>query len=327
MTEELLKVMHDDQLKSYRYLMGGDFENIPNKAAALSLLDNLPLMEKQMFSNWTMVADPNVLNRDWIFRGNFHECTFCFCEFDNIIFLGDFSSCEFDTCSFHNCVFGKGIGSEGFPVDFSYTYFTNCTVDDCIAINASFRSVGFIASKVFFNNVSICSFYRSDMWGNSVMKIGKAHDTIFTRMTVSDNSMFDIEEHDGCGLDTVCPETGEFIAYKKILTWSLSDWPSYDGVRQVIAKLIIPASAQRSSALSRKCRASEAVVAGFYECGTGEPLSDEYIKTHNFGSIHSMHFFYRLGEKVVPDSYDTNRWHECTNGIHFFMTFKEASNY
>lgn len=36
---------------------------------------------------------------------------------------------------------------------------------------------------------------------------------------------------------------------------------------------------------------------------------------------------YRLGETVKPDSFDPNRFNECSHGIHFFMTEQEALDY
>ena len=32
-------------------------------------------------------------------------------------------------------------------------------------------------------------------------------------------------------------------------------------------------------------------------------------------------------EIIKPDSWDNNRWDECSNGIHFFITRLEAENY
>ena len=43
-------------------------------------------------------------------------------------------------------------------------------------------------------------------------------------------------------------------------------------------------------------------------------------------SIYNKDFIYRLGE-VVESEFDTNRWNECSTGIHFFMTFEEARDY
>ena len=48
-----------------------------------------------------------------------------------------------------------------------------------------------------------------------------------------------------------CPETGEFIAYKKVFEIGTD--------RALIVKLLIPSDAKRYSATSRKCRASKAI--------------------------------------------------------------------
>lgn len=36
---------------------------------------------------------------------------------------------------------------------------------------------------------------------------------------------------------------------------------------------------------------------------------------------------YRVGELFVPDGWNPNRFEECTNGVHFFMTKKEAIDF
>ena len=38
-------------------------------------------------------------------------------------------------------------------------------------------------------------------------------------------------------------------------------------------------------------------------------------------------FLYRPGEIIVPDSFDDDRWNECSNGIHFIITRQEAEDY
>lgn len=44
-------------------------------------------------------------------------------------------------------------------------------------------------------------------------------------------------------------------------------------------------------------------------------------------SGYDSEFEYRVGEIVKVDNFDTNRWHECAPGIHFFITRKEAVDY
>jgi hypothetical protein len=75
-----------------------------------------------------------------------------------------------------------------------------------------------------------------------------------------------------------------------------------------IAKLRIPAAARRSCATTRKHRAEWVVVLE----GEGDTEAIDRI-TH-----------YAPGLTVTPDKWDNNRWRECSNGIHFFLTREEA---
>ena len=106
-------------------------------------------------------------------------------------------------------------------------------------------------------------------------------------------------------LNLQCPEEGSFIAWKKL-------------ARGDIAKLLIPEDAKRSSGTSRKCRASKAIVLKIY--WGGKEISEGR-------SRHDVGFIYRVGETVYPDSWDEDRWNECSHGIHFFITRKEAEEY
>ena len=121
-----------------------------------------------------------------------------------------------------------------------------------------------------------------------------------------DSNLSDSEYDEGTAFFALqCPEEGEFIAWKK--------------VKGCIVKLLIPADAQRSSATSRKCRASKAHVLAIYDKDGNEKtsvVSDSYVTTT-----------YKVGEDVLPDSWDDDRWDECSHGIHFFITRREAELY
>ena len=107
-----------------------------------------------------------------------------------------------------------------------------------------------------------------------------------------------------------CPEEGAFIGFKKC-----------NGAEEcVLVKLEIPEDAKRSSATTRKCRCSKAKVISI----TGIVTRQEYNEAF---SQHDKKFVYRVGETVVPDSFDEDRWNECSNGIHFFITKQEAIDY
>lgn len=98
-----------------------------------------------------------------------------------------------------------------------------------------------------------------------------------------------------------CPEEGSFIAWKKCQS-------------NVIVKLLIPEDAKRSSATTRICRASKAVVL-------------EVIGAVKGISINNKNVVYEVGKEMIPESFDEDRWKEYASGIHFFITRKEAEDY
>ena len=112
------------------------------------------------------------------------------------------------------------------------------------------------------------------------------------------------------GFWSVCPEEGSFIAFKK-----LKD--------DKIAKILIPEHAKRSSATTRKCRCSEALVVEIQD-RNGNNI-DKGFSRHKDRS--GCNLLYNLGKTVYPDGFDEDRWDECSNGIHFFMTRREAELY
>ena len=105
----------------------------------------------------------------------------------------------------------------------------------------------------------------------------------------------------------VCPEEGDFIAWKR--------------VGEVIVKLRIPSESRRSSATSRKCRCEFAEVLELQNLD-GTTYKDDKVVNDNY-----VETIYKVGEIVHPDSWDDNRWNECSNGIHFVMTRDEAVRY
>ncbi len=97
------------------------------------------------------------------------------------------------------------------------------------------------------------------------------------------------------------PTEGAFIAWKKCR-------------ENVIVKLSVPEDAKRSHSTGRKCRASKALVLDVFGAEFGISLNTVSVE-------------YRKGCLVIPDSFDDNRWEECSHGIHFFITREEAEAY
>ena len=108
---------------------------------------------------------------------------------------------------------------------------------------------------------------------------------------------------------SIVPSEGAFIGWKK--------------ANGFLVKLRILASAQRCNATGRKCRASKVRVLEVW-CGNtkmGEDFEGAYTM------VHGPKTQYIVGKIVVPDKWDPCRWNECSNGIHFFMTRKEAEEW
>ena len=103
-----------------------------------------------------------------------------------------------------------------------------------------------------------------------------------------------------------CPEKGAYTAYKK--------------AEGKIVELLIPEDAKRSSATSRKCRASKASVVDITSLDGNEHFE---AATSDYCPI----FIYKVGETVEENSFDENRWNECSTGIHHFITRDEAVKY
>ena len=109
----------------------------------------------------------------------------------------------------------------------------------------------------------------------------------------------DAKEADyGLAQTTHVPQEGPFWGWKKCQNG-------------VLVKVAIGAKAKRSNGAGRKCRA-------------------EYVKTlevigGEVGiSMHDGKTEYRVGQITRCDKWDDDRWNECSGGIHFFLTRKEA---
>ena len=116
---------------------------------------------------------------------------------------------------------------------------------------------------------------------------------------------------EGANLPTfsLVPE-GPFFGWKKLKNGS-------------VAKLLIPEDAARvSSLVGRKCRAAWVEVVAIYG-PNGEELTEGVSGLHNAGHTAP----YRVGQATKADSFDPDIRFECSHGIHFFITRKEAEDY
>ena len=111
----------------------------------------------------------------------------------------------------------------------------------------------------------------------------------------------------------VCPEEGSFIGFKKA-------YATVPDSREAIVKLLITEDAKRSSATTRKCRCDKAKVISITSLDGKENFTTAY-------SYYDRIFQYTVGQTVIIDDFDEDRWNECSTGVHFFITREEAIDY
>ena len=104
-----------------------------------------------------------------------------------------------------------------------------------------------------------------------------------------------------------CPEAGSFVGYKICQD-------------SKIVKLLITEDSKRSSATTRKCRASKVKVLEITNIENTEKY-ETAISKHDAG------FIYEVGKTIEIENFDEDRWNECSPGIHFFITRDEAVQY
>lgn len=104
-----------------------------------------------------------------------------------------------------------------------------------------------------------------------------------------------------------CPSEGSFVAWKE--------------ASGKIVKLLVTEDAKRSSATSLKCRCSKAKVLAI------ENMDGSESELKEVASSYYRFFVYRVGETVEVDDFDDDRWNECSNGIHFFISREMAVKY
>ena len=224
-----------------------------------------------------------------LYRASFYACTLTRAEFR----MSNLTSASFQFCLLED-------------TSFWYTDMERVSINQCTAKNAR-RRTGFEGQTSFYN----CNLYGSEFYGNHI-KNASFYGSPMNGATLSSNDFINPKHF----VPLVCPSHGSFTAFKKVLT--------KEG-RPIIAKLTIPARAQRSSSTGRKCRASEAKVMGFYDY-EGKRLSKEIVPYAC--STYTKRFRYYVGKTVYPkNSFDKDRWEECAGGIHFFITFQEAVEY
>ena len=107
-----------------------------------------------------------------------------------------------------------------------------------------------------------------------------------------------------------CPSDGAFIGWKKVREDNM-----------YLVKLEICDDSKRSSSTGRKCRCDKAKVLQIIDM---RDMTSEVSEVMNRMYKETL---YKVGEIVHADSFDEDRWNECSHGIHFFINRQDAIDY
>ena len=146
------------------------------------------------------------------------------------------------------------------------------------------------------------------IWGSILFEYEKENNTIKDTLIEAVKRSADLRGAKEIPyIPIACPSDGAFIGWKK--------------VGNHLIMLEIPDDAKRCSATSQKCRCDKARVLGITNLNTNESISE--IENTSYCPAVT----YVVGEMVYPDSFDEDRWNECSHGIHFFINKQDAINY
>ena len=202
-------------------------------------------------------------------------------------------------------------GREGKQADLS-----NFNLSDFNLSNADLRYANLSITDLRYSDLSNADLRYSDLRGSYLSNADLRGTDLSNANLIcadlrgadlSDTDLSDVKyNHLTSFFALQCPEEGSFIGYKK------------SGDK--IVKLLIMEDSLRSSATSRKCRASHVKVLSI----TSLDGKEEFDMCENTGKYEQK---YVRGEEIIIEDFDTDRWNGCSTGIHFFITREEAVLY
>ena len=107
----------------------------------------------------------------------------------------------------------------------------------------------------------------------------------------------------------LCPEEGEIIGYKKVAAGN---------GKYAIVKLLIPKEAKRNSSTTYRCRTEKAKIL--------EIVREDNVIIDRAWSIRNPDCIYEVNKILEVQEFDEDRWHETSNGIHFYLS-KDLAKY
>ena len=204
-------------------------------------------------------------------------------------------------------LFGADLsGADLFDADLSGANLSGADLRDADLFGADLRGANLFGADLRGANLSGADLFGADLRGANLSGANLSGANLCNAnlsCASMDQMIWDIHT---AFYPLQCPDSGSYIGYKK--------------ASGLVVELEIPADARRSSATSRKCRASKAKVLSITDIN-GNPGGDQVRS--NF----DPNFVYAIGETVEVTDFDDNRWNECSTGIRHFITRAEAVIY
>ena len=182
-----------------------------------------------------------------------------------------------------------GVNLEG--ADLSYADLTGA---DLPCANLSHADLAFVdLSRANLSSADLKDAYLVGAnLTNAYLKDANLNDAKLTNANLTDAKNFP-------NIPMACPSEGSFIGWKHAGNY--------------IIKLEIPEDAKRSSGNGIQCRCNKATVLAIEnKDGTSADVTEVC-------SDYDSDFIYKVGETVIVDDFDDNRFNECVPGIHFYM--------
>ncbi len=183
-------------------------------------------------------------------------------------------------------------------VDMTDTTFQKCNLNHVWFKECKTRGIRFRHCDVQEANFRWLDFTGADFSGSNF------YSTLLEYATTEDITYNDDTKY----YRMVCPETGPFVA-----------WKCCTDLR--VVQLLVPADARRVSATADTCRCDKAKVLSI--------KSIDETKSYTWAqSTVDPDFYYEVGKWVEPaNGFETNRWRDSSQGIHFFMERQQAVDY
>ena len=186
--------------------------------------------------------------------------------------------------------------------DFKDVNFRSCKFDNAKLQHTKFENCDLSGSSFAYANLFSADLRTCDLSGSNFdgadFFAALLWEAKLDNLLVTDRTKF---------FRNYCPEAGYIFGYKKCFN-------------ERMVQLLIPKDAKRCSSTTNACRCDKARVVAITDVNKKESYKEAM-------SFVDPNFIYRLGEMVYADSYNDDRWHDSSHGIHFWMTFEEALGY